>query len=434
MSKYYHLLVLNAPLIAEVVRKYYVWNDMVFFAGDLLALTTFLVLLASGDLRGRLPATFWWLLPILVVWIFVQQAVTGHNLGILGIGARATFFPLVYLFLSASFIARFRDAVRLLFWCATAWVIVAGAMAVMQIYLGINDPINSVWGERTIGVGDYTGTDEHLLVKGLFRPTSIFTHTGKFGQVAFLLVLFRWSVHAFSGIHFPKWAYALVAVDLVTIFASGQRGAFVFLLLSLLAMAYFAGRRSPATLTKWFAGVTALGVLVVAFVTLLPGYGAAVTARFESAVLDIPARLEGNLFLPIAGILRDHLLLGEGFGYFSLGARIFGGQIAYLTLHLEGLGESSFIRLCGEIGLVGALLLAVMYLSVFAQALRVMRANASLESAASAGFYVLWIASLLLWCNTADVFGNTVGTFMGYALSGAVLLPASRKLARRSQG
>jgi hypothetical protein len=75
-----------------------------------------------------------------------------------------------------------------------------------------------------------------------------------------------------------------------------------------------------------------------------------------------------------------------------------------------------------------------MYLSVFAQALRVMRANASLESAASAGFYVLWIASLLLWCNTADVFGNTVGTFMGYALSGAVLLPASRKLARRSQG
>src|SRR5882724_845510 len=198
MSRYLHLIVLNLPLIGEVVRKYAIQNDLVFLAADIIALLTFAALVVSGRLRGHLPAMFYWLVPVFLLWVFLQQAVAGHNLGILGVGVRAAFLPLIYLFLSASFASRYTDGIKLLFVCATAWVTVAGCMAVAQIYLGPNHPINAVWGAQALGAGDYVNGDHTIAVKGLFRPTSIFTHTGKFGQVAFLLVLFRWSVHAFS--------------------------------------------------------------------------------------------------------------------------------------------------------------------------------------------------------------------------------------------
>ncbi len=422
MSKYYLLLILNAPLIGEVVRKYAIHSDLVFFAGDLLALMSLFALLMRGELRGRLPAMSYILAAMTATWIFAQQLVTSRDFGVLGVGARAMLMPFVYLWLSTSFMAKHRDAIRLLFISATFWVCLAGAMAMAQIALGRDHPINAVWGDQALGMGDYSGVGQETVAGDLFRPTSIFTHTGKFGQVAFLLVLFRWCVYAFSNAKQNKMSYVFILADILTVAISGQRAAFVFLLISAAAMAWFAGRVSGKALARALAGLTGVAALVAGFCLAFPQYGAALISRFESGVMEIPLRLQGNLVLPIGTILKDHLAFGEGFGYFTMGARQFGGKVIYQDLDLEGFGESSLIRICGEIGLIGAMLYIGMYLTIYWKATMATRAIAGTASLPSAIFYVLWITSLVLWCNTADVFGNTVATFMGYALSGAVLL------------
>lgn len=413
-------MVLNLPLLSEVIRKYWLHYDEVFLVADLITACTFLILMVRGKIRSHLPVMFYALSLLFLFWVFIQQSINGGNAFFFLMGIRVAFFPLVYLFISAYYISRFDDAVRLLFYVATGWVLAAGAVGILQIYLGPNHPINAVWGKVGLGIGDYTGMKHGPTMKGLFRPTSIFTHTGQFGQVAFLLILFRWTVLAFAGLKFRTWTYVLVLADLITISVSGQRGAFVFLSASVLVMAYFLARTGRAAFLKWLFVVAAFGVIVALVVVLLPSYGGVLLSRFESGIQDIPYRLEANLFHSGEFIFQHFLFFGKGLGYFTLGAGRFGGKVVYEAV---GVGESSFNRICCEVGVFGAMILGAMWVLILIRALALFRARTESGAGASSLFYFLWLVSMYFWCNTVDVFANTVSTFAASALGGALLLP-----------
>ena len=413
-------MVLNLPLLSEVTRKYWLQYDEVFLAADLIAACTFLTLMVRGKIRSHLPVMFYALSLLFLFWVFIQQAISSGNAVFFLLGVRTAFFPLVYLFLSAYYISQVRDAVRLLFYVATGWVLVAGAVGVLQIFFGPHHPINAVWGTLGKGIGDYTGMKNGPIVKGLFRPTSIFTHTGQFGQVAFLLILFRWTVLAFAGLKFRPWAYVLVLADLLTISVSGQRGAFVFLSTSVLVIAYFLARTGRAAFLKWLFVVAAFGAIVATFVVFQPTYGGVILSRFESVIHDIPYRLEANLFHSAEFTFQNFPLFGKGFGYFTLGAQGFGGKVVYEVLSV---GESSFNRISCEVGVFGAMILGAMWVLILIRALATFRARTGSGAGASSLFYFLWLVSMFFWCNTADVFANTVSTFAASALGGALLLP-----------
>ena len=424
-SKYYLLLVLNLPLIAEVVRKYAVWQDLVFLAGDAVAAGTFIFLLAREKLRFALPRVFYFLSAAFLAWGLLNQLMSAAELGVFFVGVRASFFPLVYLFLSAFFIDKYGDAINLLLLSASVWVTIAGAMALLQIHLGASHPINAIWGRQSLGIGDYAGMSFEV-EKGLFRPASIFTHTGMFGQVVFLLVLFRWSVLAFSGLKVKGWMYLSLLIDLVTVAASGQRGAFIFLLTSLLVMGFFSARLGLRSFFLWLFGAVGLVAIVWILLALTP-YGSALTSRFESGVYAIPSRVLGNTVYPLGIVLDRYLFFGDGFGFYTYGSRLFGGKVAWAALRL---GESTVTRVSAEVGLIGAFLLAGMLMSITLRVIPMLATRRRSAASASAFFFVTWIFCLVLWSNTADVFANSVGTLTGSALGGGVLALMRNKIRR----
>jgi len=413
-------MVLNLPLLSEVIRKYLLHDDMVFLSADFIAAGTLLTLMVRGKIRFHLPLVFYPLLFLFIIWVSIQQAVNGGDSVLLFLlGGRAAFFPLVYLFLSAYFISQFEDGVRQLFNVATVWMLVAGAVGVLQIYLGPHDPINAVWGKQGLGIGDYAGMSDGPTMIGVFRPTSIFTHTGKFGQVAFLLTLFRWAILGFAGLKFRPWAYVLVLADLLTIVVSGQRGAFVFLAMSALVMAFLMARKGRAAFLKFLLVAAAFGAFVATVMVALPQYGEVILSRFETVVQDIPFRLVTNLN-HTGAIFQRYLFFGEGFGYFTLGAQSFGGKVVYLA---TSAAESSLSRICCEVGVVGAIMLGAMWISIMGRAVAMFRGSTGSGAGASSLFYFLWLVSMFGWGYTHDVFSNTVATFAASALGGALLFP-----------
>lgn len=425
MLRYWFLLVLNAPLLAEVTRKYLIRDDMVFLAADVLAIISLLAVVALGKISfSRIPATFYLLSSVFMVWTLILHLFSGVPIGIYGVGFRANYMPLVYMLVSAYFVKNIPNGTRLLYRSVFFWIVVVSTMAVLQVALGRDHPINKVWGEQGVGIGDYTMEGQKVIVQGLFRPTSVFMHTGKFGQTVFMLVLFKWSYIIFSGKKFSRLSYAFIVFDIAALAISGQRGAFLFMAFSVVVLLLL-GAKSGRKVALGTASLVMMGAALVTLLCLVfPEYGNAFVERFYYAILDIPSRIDGNFTKPIQSVLNDYLASGRGFGYYTFGSRLFGGKIVYHDdqIKLFGFGESSLIRLCLEVGLLATLVNIAAFATLYHRAIKVFKKYRQCPSGATAIFYMLWIASLGMWSNTADVFADTVPMFFGYAMSGALLL------------
>ncbi|WP_173044807.1 hypothetical protein [Nitrospira sp. KM1] len=370
----------------------------------------------------NVPSVFVLLSALVIVLTLVNHLSAGNHIGMYGIGLRATFLPLVYMLLCARYVSAVENGYDRIFFCVNAWILIIGSMAILQVLLGKDHPINSVWGTSALGVGDFATTEKGLLIRGMFRPTSIFTHTGKFGQVIFTLVFFKWCYLLFSRVKRSSLLYALMLFDLAVIFVSGQRAALMFLVLGTIMINVIHMREHGVSLRKIvIPSVLIAGGLMGAWVAR-PGMAQAVFDRFASVITAVPVRLEGNVWLPIETMLEDYLFTGEGLGYFTFGSRLFGGGAqVYQAVKMEGLGESSFIRLSAEVGVVVALTLVVAYFSLVLRGIGMFMKYQGTVVASGSLFFSIWAMCLMLWSNTADVFANSIVTTMGFALSGATV-------------
>ncbi len=427
MTHWWLLFILNVPLLQEAVRKYLIYSDLVFLGGDVLALTTAIAVGLQGRLNVKnIPMAFVVLSAVFLCATAVNYTTSGNHIGVYGVGLRATFLPLVYMLVSARYLSAVENGYERIFSCVNVWIMIIGIMAVTQIVLGKNHPINAVWGTSALGVGDFATTDKGVLIPGMFRPTSIFTHTGKFGQVIFTLVLFKWCYLLFSGVKRSAWPYALMLFDLAVILVSGQRAALMFLVLSMGIVVLCTRQHGAGVWKVLVLSLLIIGGLSGAWVAK-PDMAMAVYERFASVINAIPIRLEGNLWLPIQTVIEDHLMSGEGLGYFTFGARSFGGTLVYEGIKMEGLGESSLIRLSGEVGLLVAMTIILAYLTVVARAWYFYREHRGSPAASGALCFGIWVVCLMLWSNTADVFANSIVTTLGFGLGGATLCSLREK-------
>ena len=418
------LFLLNLPLLQEVTRKYFVYSDLVFVGADILVLGAAIAIGLQGNLNLRsLPTAFLLLSAVFLVLTSVNHMASGNHIGIYGVGLRATFLPIVYMLVSARYVSAVESGYDRIFVCVNLWIVIIGVIALLQVLLGKDHPINAVWGTSALGIGDFATREKAVLIPGMFRPTSLFTHTGKFGQVIFTLVLFKWCYLLLSPVKRSRLLNLLMLFDLGVIFISGQRAALMFLALAIFMAVAISSRQPLASLQK--LTIPALFILVGLFGAWVakPDLATAVYDRFGSVITAIHIRLEGNLWLPIQTMLEDYLFSGEGLGYYTFGSRLFGGHQVY-EIKMEGLGESSFIRLSGEVGVLATLLVVLAYLYLVGRGFRVSKDLAGTSLASGALFYSVWVINLMLWSNTADVFANSIVTTFGFALSGASLVGA----------
>ncbi len=424
------IVTISLPLLAEVVRKYIYPNNAVLEAGEAVLLAVATSLILARPLRPTIRVLAW--LSVSVCWALVT-VVYGHQniaLGIIGlrpfISATAVLVVSVHLFQ--------RIGLRAAAWIYTlssAWLLLMGGVAAAQLALGPLHPINTLpeglGADERHGIGDYTAHEYD--VNGnfdVFRPTSIFLHTGKFGQVAAMLAMYCLFYRAAANITGFRAACA-VTLELATLLISGQRAGIIFYLVAFLFLVF---RRLNNTISRGLL-VTVVAISTILVVSFEPlrlidegGVVALVIARIWSGFTDSTLRFKDNFMVVLPQVLDKFGLFGAGSGAFSLGSGSFGGRPLYEVVDV-GTAENQWLRLYAEIGFPGVILVgwAIAWLGYLA--VRLSYRTAVGESAEVAlrrklaPFYLYVLIMLFVWGFTHDVLGSTTtiaAAFSSYGL------------------
>lgn len=418
------LFLINLPLIVEVFRKYIWQSDIPLFLMVVIVFFYGLIILArDSNVTSNIKAGFFLSAAALIIIAFINQFLSSNSIMVFAIGIGTMFVPFFYAVCSANYYQKYANASISILKCANAWIILSLLVAALQLYFGKNSEFTQ-YGLGSSGIGDYTAEGADY-IEGLFRPTSIFTHTGKFGQVVFCLILFKWVYFAVSRTKLSvPWKLSIVA-DFALILISGQRSAFLFLFISMFVLMFYTNlpmlRKSVVSARRYKRSFMLL-LTVVFILTIGANFVSSnvydmVVSRMISVFYDIPERVAGNLVYPFWNAINQFVFVGMGLGAITLGASKYGG----VALYDINLGENSWVRIAAELGFLGFTIYVLMVSQWLYMAFRVSRRDTTSPNSASKIFFVLWYFSMFLWANTHDVFSNIIGMSLGFALGGAIL-------------
>lgn len=413
------LILFNLPLLIEVLRRFGYYEAWPLLVVD----GTAVIIALRTSLRQRrgpalvLTPLFWLSSAALSVWGISTALLVHGSPTILAVGLRGMFGPWLFaMAVSGNMVRRHGSLERMAFF-AQAWITVILVVAVIQLWSGAGAPVNRlvVAGDGN-GAGDYTVESLGLAVDGVFRPTSIFLHTGKYGQVCFTLVLFI-LVCVMDGALPGKLWLAMLPVDFVALVVSGERAAILLILAigSLLPLRRVSWWQQRRVRRLSVVGVSTGAVLAMGLF-LAPEVRDLILWRVYSGIQDIPARLTDNLVVPGLAAIRRYGWVGEGAGFFTLGAQQFGGALIYEQSPEFATAEDSWIRLICEQGILGLLLFATAWTELMRVAWR-SRTHPEPEIRTPAIFALLWMTSVSVWATTHDVMSNGVVMYLGSALA-----------------
>ena len=406
------------PLSVEFVRRFIFYSDLLFVASELAAVGfAALILLRAGSALARDALVLGFV--VVITLLGVLSAVFGHgNPMLVLVGLRALLVPLAFAVIGEYVFRTFRDPLGFFARYTTVAVTVITVIAVVQVVAGASHWLNRLPVETPgEGIGDYVAANG-VVIEALFRPTSMFLHTGKFGQALFTLVLFHVAILLTKRDRTPIAIGVLLLVDLVGIAVSGQRAALVFLLIAFVFWACFARARAHMGVLGSAVGVAALLALAAA-----PFAEWAIVEqvidRFVTAFQGAGSRLESNFIRPLSRVLDFAGITGDGWGIFSLGASRFGGS-AFVLSRYPVAAENAWLRLIAEMGPAGSLMYFAFFATLFVRAVR----YSLQDDVGPAALYFLaaasWVVAVIGWSNTHDVVGNTTTTSLGFMFLGAL--------------
>lgn len=410
------LFVLNLPLLGELIRRYLLFSDMVFIVVDSVAIITLFIIFLRGTKFIDLPNFFWILFYLFLMWGMVSTLFTHFDPVLAGIGARSYLMPFIFMGVSAAYFSTNINAKNILYNTATIWVLIILVVAVMQLILGKQHPINIMPGSHDLesAIGDYTVSGKDLGLSYMFRPTSIFMHTGKFGQVLFTLVLYRWTT-IIKRNEFNFITCFLMVLDLIAVIVSGQRSAFVFLLISSMLILFSVNKINIQLTKKSSVLFSAVIIIISTIVFVVPSdLGMLIFERLGSGFTLIPDRLDTNLFSGIGNLFSTYPVIGEGLGFFTLGSARFGGAVLYDFI--PNASENAWFRIIAEVGVVGLFLFILLFSCIALYAYRTIKLHT--ENTGLFTFY--WLLSIGCWSFTHDIFSNVLLTVIGFSFSGEI--------------
>lgn len=404
-------LLVSLPFLNDVIRKYVWYSDLVFVA--VAAAVTSGAIWSLGRVIGlhRRMAVLYvlgllYLAAGVVATLFHPEATIGAYL----VGLYALVVPFFY-FVTAHYLGnRTRDPVWRAAKVVTFWSTVILAVAVAQLILGPRHEINRLAGELGFGVYAYSGGES---VPGVFRPASIFLHTGKLGQVALTLALFKLAILVERST-MPRWFLPSVLIDIAVLVASGQRMAWILFLLVIVGILTTQPIRRKVRVAS--LAVLVLGSVAIGWQAGGGEFFSAVGGRVAHALDTAGDRLYLNVLRPWGPVLETVGFLGSGFGMFTTGSSAFGGRRLYLAV-TDGIPEGTWYRVLGETGLPGVTLFLFMFVA-FVVVGYVSYRNADLRRAPAALFLLWWLGAMALWGIFHDVFANSTAVALAFALGG----------------
>ncbi|HOQ47830.1 MAG TPA: hypothetical protein PK157_21150 [Bryobacteraceae bacterium] len=435
-------------LIGEVLRKYIYHSNIVLATTELLAIIVATALWVRIEKYFAIPLSV--AIGALIVWKLVTIAI-GHQDPALGlIGLRSFLVPCAFLIIGLAIhrALGWQAAASIINRTFTIWFLVIGVVMVLQLIAGRDHWINALpegFGDERAGIGDYTVGD--VGIEFLFRPTSIFLHTGKAGATLAVLTIYR-LYHAVSTGKTLCYISIGVSLDVAILLLSGQRAALIAYTFAALCLLLF-------QLRKWrIWKITVVSLLIGVFIIALPvavsrngessvelTISKMMLLRAASVIEDIPYRLSDNVIEPFLYVWDQFAFSPAGVGAFSLGASVFGGTPLYEIVPI-GTAENSWLRMLAEEGVVGLLGACVFWgcmtlWPVYALTRGHRRVHAGGQRSIERRQIDLLcstivLALLLLWSNTHDILGNTLVMGLGALLFGAVAAPLKRHGVSRS--
>jgi hypothetical protein len=400
------ILAIQSPLLAEFSRRFI--NPSVF---SYLISDTFMFLTVVLVTRKNLVKNWGYQMAILVALLcYAIPSVMSNDIPAIYIyiGSRSFIMGLISAILGC-YLVKSGRCVYSLIWMALCWSALISGYAVLQLVLGISHPINLLpdgIGNSEAGIGGYSELGGSMF--GLFRPTSIFFHTGKFGQVAYFMALIP-MLFLFSNLRsYFLLLRILTVLGFTSVLVSGQRAAFLFLIIAFAV--YLLHVRSMATAFR----VVALGLSVIA----IPAWygGGLLVAGIGEHYSGLGAVSEER-FIMNSSVFSNALdksgLFGEGVGSYSLGS-------TYFRVIRDAVTEHSWIRLLSEWGVFGFLIIFSFFLSVFFSCIKYSGNCAKDTTGEVLRFASKSIAlSLAAWAFTHDVIGNTLTMQIAFTVFGA---------------
>lgn len=410
---------LNLPLVTECVRKY-IWADLsVLILADGVAILVALWVIVKRTLGGT--RNYWLIFGLYFVWGSITAIFTHASIALVGIGLRPLFIPLIYLTIAYGYF-ELPNSERLFLKSVTFWILVVGGVAFLQILLGRDHPINdlpAIVGDDYAGIGDYDVRYEGL--EGFFRPTSIFFHTGKFGQTIFLLSL-TITASAFSRVNIRPAYAGTVVFAWAALLLSGQRAGVVFIIFALGLILALGDKWGASKLSKIAIPMILLAGLSSIFSDDLRSL---VFERAASGFTDSIDRVTENSRAS-QYLLSKYWVVGEGLGFFSFGSTNFGGEVLYEHFY-GGDAENAWLRVLSEMGLLGVAIVALMFWWIVRRSWLILRSRLL----TSQQMWIAWVPlsaafSLAVWGLTHDIFSNTLTMIMFFISVGACEAVARR--------
>ncbi|PKP72140.1 MAG: hypothetical protein CVT83_01435 [Alphaproteobacteria bacterium HGW-Alphaproteobacteria-5] len=272
------------------------------------------------------------------------------------------------------------------------WVSAIALLAFVQIILGQSHPINQF--SAGDGIVEFRGAGNiYFTVLGIpvFRPTSIFFHTGKFGQTIFFLFLVAFALYQMRP---GRASRVALFVSLMGIAISGQRASMAAALIILAAYLILINPRMALRTGRIMAILAPIAVVLMissdAPAKILDG----ISYRFISIFGSGSSRFVANS-LNWGAALDAAGMFGAGVGSYSLGSKMLGGGTFLL-------GENSWMRFVVEWGVLGS---AAILVIIVASLLPKRRSRGGDPGLIFVNI-VLPTLLVIVWCFTHDVLAN----------------------------
>lgn len=404
--------------MAEFIRRFFYFSNSVYLAADFILITC--AALAFRGSRPRLDRELTILLAAYVLWGMASLLYSQSN-ALLGlVGLRPLVLSVAVYFIAEKYFRSIEGAEHTFYKTIGLSLVLILGVAVVQIASGAEAAVNALPNDLNAefgGRGDYVAAGGGLA--WLFRPTSIFMHTGRLGQYSFFLALtLLLPILLKREVDGRYWALALLAILLVLV--SGQRAAGVFLVSAGIMTVFLFGSKKLLARTI-FAAI----IVTLFFIVISPELREIVLTRFASGFIGgIDRVIEMTKHWGVG--FSKYPVFGQGLGFFSFGGKAFGGQIYYEFMpRFGGGGENAWLRIQGETGVPGLLIFVGLIATVAIKSYR--RARLATNSDRSIHLSSCFFAFFsMFWALTHDVYGNYL-----FLIPMFLLFAASAGLARK---
>ena len=398
LNRFSILLVISLPIIFEVFRKYIFYSSIWIVILDIF----FMIIFFRTMVRFSPPK-------ILLIWITFITIFIMHGLAFTIIearspypilfGLRTAFYPILG-FLVASSIVCDKKLISNVIKVTLTLILLLSVFGMFQVIIdhtpwdGATHWINYVPLEIEYGSslgfgGSPFDSGNYKLIPGIniYRPHSVFLHTGKFGQVVFglsmiLLLLAR-------DLNSKKRALLFIIIIYCNLITSQRSALYPILFFMMFYVFLFSENKIK---------LVSYSLLFGLFITILESQKIGfMVVKILSIIPEIPSRLE--LFYAASGLV-DNGLLGDGWGLYATGARAFGG-LAFEEVYG---GEGGWIIIAGELGIPIAVILFLLVLLLGALIFtRSLFKTGDPYLAFWSGFIILLLP---IWAATHNIYGS----------------------------